>query len=54
MIAVASLKNDKSAGVENIHVPAELVQDGGETMVDESTEICNNLWRKGEWPTPWT
>ena len=31
-IAVASLKKGKSAGVDNI--PAELVQAGGETMID--------------------
>ena len=37
-IAVASLKKGKSAGVDNI--PAELVQAGGETMIDVLTEIC--------------
>ena len=31
-ISVASLKKGKSAGVDNI--PAELVQAGGETMID--------------------
>ena len=46
-IAVASLKKRKSAGVE-------LVQAGGETMIDVLTEICNRIWRTGEWPTPWT
>ena len=46
-IAVASLKKGKSAGVDNI--PAELVQAGGETMIDVLTEICNRIWR-----TPWT
>ena len=51
-IAVASLKTGKSAGVDNI--PAELVQAGGETMIDVLTEICNRIWRTGEWPTPWT
>ena len=51
-IAVASLKRGKSAGVDNI--PAELVQAGGETMIDILTEICNRIWRTGEWPTPWT
>ena len=50
-IAVASLKKGKSAGVDNI--PAELVQAGGETMTDVLTEICNRIWRTGEWPTPW-
>ena len=51
-IAVASLKKGKSAGVDNI--PAELVQAGGETMIDVLTEICNRIWRTGEWPTQWT
>ena len=46
-IAVASLKKGKSAGVE-------LVQAGGETMIDVLTEICSRIWRTGEWPTPWT
>ena len=45
-IAVASLKKGKSAGVDNI--PAELVQAGGETMIDVLTEICNWIWRTGE------
>ena len=47
-IAVASLKKGKSVGVDNI--PAELVQAGGETMIDFLTEICNRIWRTGEWP----
>ena len=52
-IAVASLKKGKSAGVDNI--PAELVQAGGETMIDVLTEICiYNVQRTGEWPIPWT
>ena len=50
--AVASVKKGKSAGVDNI--PAELVQAGGETMIDVLTEICNRIWRTGEWPTLWT
>ena len=50
-IAVASLKRGKSSGVDNI--PAELVQAGGETMIDVLTEICNRIWRTGKWPTPW-
>ena len=52
VIAIASLKKGKSAGVDNI--PAELVQAGGVTMIDVLTEICNRIWRTGEWPTPWT
>ena len=47
-IAVASLKNGKSARVDN--TPAELVEDGGETMIDVLTEICNRIWRTGELP----
>ena len=22
--------------------------------MDALTEICNRIWRTGEWPTPWT
>ena len=51
-IAVASLKKGKSAGLDNI--PAELVQAGGETMIDVLTEICNRTWRTGDLPTQWT
>ena len=51
-IAVASLKKGKSARVDNI--PAELVQAGGETMIDILREICNRIRRTGEWPIPWT
>ena len=35
-------------------MPAELVQAGGEIMIDVLTEICNRIWKTGEWPTPWT
>ena len=35
-------------------MPAELAQAGRETMMDAFTEICNRIWRTGEWPTPWT
>ena len=50
--AVKSLKKGKSAGIDNI--PAELVQAGGESMIDTLTKICNKIWQTGEWPTPWT
>ena len=49
---VKSLKPGKSAGVDNI--PAELLQAGGETMIDVLLDICNKIWQTGEWPTPWT
>ena len=42
----------KSAGMDNI--PAELVQAGGEAMIDILTSICNKIWKTGEWPTTWT
>ena len=50
--AVKSLRPGKSAGVDNI--PAELLQAGGETMIDVLLNICNKICQTGEWPTPWT
>ena len=50
-IAVVALEKGKPVRVDNIQ--AELVQAGGETIIDVLTEICNKIWRKGEWPTPW-
>ena len=50
--AVKSLKPGKSAGVDN--TPAELLQAGGETMIDVPLNICNKIWQTGEWATPWT
>ena len=50
--AVELLKKGKSAGVDNI--PAELVQAGAEDVITALTTICNKVWQKGEWPTPWT
>ena len=45
--AVQSLKEGKSAGVDNI--PAELVQAGGEDVITALMTICNKIWQKGEW-----
>ena len=50
--AVKALKMGKSAGVDNI--PAELVQAGGEAMIDILTAICNKILKIGEWPTTLT
>ena len=50
--AVTSLKKRKSAGVDNI--PAELVQAGGEAMIDALHIICSKIWQTGKWPTQWT
>ena len=49
--AVKALRKGKSAGVDNI--PAELVQAGGEAMIDILTPICNKIWKTGEWLTTW-
>ena len=50
--AVEPLKKGKSAGVDNVQ--AELVQAGGEDIINALTTICNKIWQTGEWPTPWT
>ena len=50
--AIKSLKKGKSAGEDNS--PLELIQAGGETMIDMLLIICNKIWQTGEWPTPWT
>lgn len=50
--AVKTLKKGKSAGVDNI--PTELVQAGGEPMIDILLTVCNKIWTTGVWPTPWT
>ena len=50
--AVKSMKKDKSAGAD--YIPSELVQAGGEAMIDMLLIICNKIWQTGEWPTPWT
>ena len=50
--AVKTLKMGKSDVVDNI--PAELVQVGGEAMIDMLTTICNKIWKTGEWSTTWT
>ena len=44
--AVKSLKKGKSAGVDNI--PGELVQAGGEDMINILLTICNKIWQTGE------
>ena len=50
--AIKALKMGKSASVDNI--PAELVQAGGDAMIDILTTICSKIWKTGEWPTTWT
>ena len=50
--AVKSLKSGKSAGVDN--VPAELIQAGGDNMIDILHTLCNRIWKTGQWPKQWT
>ena len=50
--AVKSLKKGKSAGVNKI--PSELVQAGGEAMINMLLVICNTIWQTREWPTHWS
>ncbi|XP_063605453.1 uncharacterized protein LOC134780592 [Penaeus indicus] len=33
------------------NVSTELIQAGGETMIDALTNICNKIWQTGEWLT---
>ena len=47
-----SLKKCKSAGVDNI--PSEMVQAGGEAMIDMFLIICNKIWQTAEWSAPWS
>ena len=42
----------KSDGVDNI--PAELVQAGGEALIDILATICHKIWKTGKWPNTWT
>ena len=51
--SVKAQKMGTLAGVASI--PAELVQAGGEAMIDIIlTSICNTIWKTGEWPMTWT
>ena len=36
------------------NIPAELVQAGGEALINALTVICNKIWQTGEWPSSWT
>ena len=49
-IAVASLKKGKSAEVDIIQ-PNLFRLAGRAMLIDVFIEICNKIWRTGEWPT---
>ena len=36
------------------NIPSELVQVGGEAMIEVLFIIYNKIWQTGEWQTPWT
>ena len=50
--AVKSPNKGKSAGVDSIS--SELVQSGGQAMIDLLLIICNKILQTGEWPASWT
>ena len=51
---VKALKMGKSAA-EVDNVPTELVQAGGEAIIDILTAVSNKIWKTGEWwPITWT
>ena len=50
--AVKSLKKGISPGNDNI--PGELVQAGGEKVIEILTLICKRIWTTGIWPKAWT
>ena len=49
--AMTMLKNGTAAGNDNI--AADLLNNGGETMVDWVTELVQEVWRKRKVPQEW-
>ena len=50
--AIKTLKCGKAAGVDN--VPAELITQGSQPVVEVLHAICNKIWETGKWPSTWT
>jgi hypothetical protein len=50
-IAIAKLKKYKSPGTD--HIPAELIQAGGEILLSEMHKLINSVWNKEELPDQW-
>ena len=49
--ALKSLKNGKAAGTDNI--PAEVLKEGGSSIVDQLHYLLNQIWTTEEIPTEW-
>jgi hypothetical protein len=49
-VAIGKLKRYKSPGVNQI--PAELIQEGGETLLSEIRKLMKLIWKKEELPHP--
>ena len=51
-MAVKKPKNGKVADFENI--PAELLKNGGDDVIEALHKFCNSVWQSGVWPLQWT
>ena len=52
--AVKSLKKRQVGRRGQYSIPSELVQAGGEALIDMLLIICSKIWQTGDWPTPWS
>ena len=50
--AIKRLPKNKAAGYDAI--PAELLKEGGESVVVFMTNLCNKVLESGKWPTDWS
>ena len=50
-IAIKRLKNNKSAGLDNL--PSELFKSGGEKVVDHIHQIVVKIWNQESWVSQW-
>ncbi len=50
--AIKRLKADKATGTDEI--PGELLQQGGECIVNQYHRICNDIWRRESIPEEWS